>query len=87
MASLVQWQGKVLSESVDMSIRVWDVGTGAHDAMLASDNAVYGLAVHGDRLYCVSSDGTIWMWPWGRGRCYGLWRRSDKRRGILSSLL
>jgi hypothetical protein len=78
VSSLVQWQGKVLSGSVDMmSIRVWDVGTGAHDARatLASDNSIYRLAVHGDRLYCVSSDGTIRMWALGRAV---LWTGGDR---------
>ncbi len=45
--SLVGWQDKVASSLGDGSIRVWDVGTGAHDATLACHlGAVTALLVH-----------------------------------------
>ena len=64
--SLAEWQGKWLSGSEDQSIRVWDVGTGAHDATLTGhDGAVMGLVVHGERLFSGSRDGTIRVWALG----------------------
>ncbi len=61
--SLAGWQDKVASGSVDGSIRVWDVATGAHDATLASHSgAVTALVVHGDRLLSASAEGTILAW-------------------------
>ncbi len=68
VSSLVGWNGtgKVVSGSHDKSIRVWDVGTGAHDATLEGhDGAVFALAVHGDRLFSASFDGTIRVWAFG----------------------
>jgi hypothetical protein len=57
--SLAGWQGKALSGLEDSSIRVWDAGTGAHEATLAGhDCTVHGLAVHGSRLFSASYDGT-----------------------------
>ena len=47
-------------------MRVWDMGTGEHDATLAGhENTVSGLAVHGDRLWSASADGTIREWALG----------------------
>ena len=64
--SLATWQGKVLSGSGDNSVRVWDMGTGAHDATLTGhEGSVCGLAVHGDRLLSASWDGTIREWALG----------------------
>ena len=64
--SLAGWQDKVLSGSADQSIRVWGAETGVHDTTLAGhDGQVTGLAVHGDRLFSASSDGTIWVWALG----------------------
>ncbi len=63
--SLAGWQGKVLSGSHD-SIRVWDVETGVLDAtLIGHEGAVFGLAVHGDRLFSASDDGTIRVWALG----------------------
>ncbi len=64
--SLAGWRDKVASGSSDGSIRVWDVGTGAHDATLAGHSgAVTALVVHGDRLLSASQDGTIRAWALG----------------------
>jgi WD40 repeat protein len=61
--SLAGWQDKVASGSFDGGIRVWDVGTGAHDATLAGHSrGVTALVVHGDRLLSSSGDGTIRAW-------------------------
>jgi WD40 repeat protein len=66
VGSLAGWQDKVLSGSMDKSIRVWDVGTGAHEAtLLGHTGGVCGLAVHGDRLFSASRDGTIRAWALG----------------------
>ena len=66
--ALATWQGKVLSGSDDASVRVWDIGTGAHDATLTGhEKSVRGLAVHGDRLLSASRDGTIREWALGTG--------------------
>ena len=66
VVSLATWQDKVLSGSWDNSVRVWDMGTGAHDATLTGHkDAVCGLAVHGDRLFSASRDGTIREWAMG----------------------
>ncbi len=47
-------------------MRVWDLGTGAHDATLTGHvKAVCALAVHGDRLFSASFDGTILEWALG----------------------
>jgi uncharacterized protein YajQ (UPF0234 family) len=60
--SLAGWQDKVASGS-DNDIRVWDVGTGAHDATLAGHSGpVSALVVHGDRLLSASQGGTIRAW-------------------------
>jgi WD40 repeat protein len=64
--SLAGWQDKVASGSSDGSIRVWDVGTGAHDATLTGHfRGVTALVVHGDRLLSASWDGTIRAWAVG----------------------
>jgi WD40 repeat protein len=64
--SLAVWQGKVLSRSDNWSIRVRDMGTGAHDAKLRGHaHFVLALAVHRDRLFSGSRDGTIRMWALG----------------------
>ncbi len=64
--SLAGWQVKVASGSDDGRIRVWDVGTGAHDATLAGHSlGVRALVVHGDRLLSASRDGTIRAWAVG----------------------
>jgi F-box/WD-40 domain protein 7 len=64
--ALATWQDKVLSGSGDAGVRVWDIGTGAHDATLTGhEEAVSGLAVHGDRLYSATYDGTIREWALG----------------------
>jgi WD40 repeat protein len=64
--SLAVWQGKVLSGTGDHSIRVWDVGTGTHEATLVGHTGrVCGLLVHGDRLLSASQDGTIREWTAG----------------------
>jgi WD40 repeat protein len=56
----------VLSGLIDRRILVWDIGTGVQDATLAGhDGAVYGLAVHRDRLFSASGDGTIRVWALG----------------------
>ena len=66
LCSLAGWQDKVASGSSDGSIRVWDVGTGAHDATLAGHSgAVFELVAHGDRLLSASKDGTIRAWAVG----------------------
>ncbi len=68
VSSLVGWQGKVVSGSLARikNILVWDVGTGALDATLEGhDDAVLVLAVHGDRLFSASFDGTIRVWAMG----------------------
>jgi hypothetical protein len=64
--SLAGWRDKAASGSDDGGIRVWDVGTGAHDATLAGHaGEVRALAVHGDRLLSASEDGTIRAWGAG----------------------
>ena len=64
--ALATWQDKVLSGSDDEGVRVWDVGTGAHEASLTGhDDAVFGLAAHGDRLWSASADGRIREWAVG----------------------
>ena len=56
----------MLSGSNDKSIRVWDVETGAQVSTLTGHGGtVYGLAVHGDRLFSASGDGTIRVWALG----------------------
>ena len=64
--SVAVWQDKVVSGSSDDTIRVWDVGTGAHDATLVGHTGgVEALVVHGDRLLSASMDGTIRAWAVG----------------------
>jgi hypothetical protein len=64
--SLAGLQDKLVSGSGDGSIRVWDVGTGAHDATLAGHTlAVTALLLYGDRLFSASQDGTIRAWALG----------------------
>jgi WD40 repeat protein len=42
------------------------MGTGAHDAtLIGHEGAVWSLAVHGDRLFSASEDGTIREWALG----------------------
>jgi hypothetical protein len=63
--SLAIWRGKVLCGASD-SVIVWDLGTGAHEATLTGhQNVVCALAVHGDRLFSASFDGTIREWAVG----------------------
>jgi WD40 repeat protein len=65
--SLAGWQDKVTSGSGDDgSIRVWDVGTGAHDATLAGNSGeVTALVVDRDRILSASEDGRIRTWSVG----------------------
>ncbi len=65
--ALATWQDKVLSGSYDDgSVRVWDIGTGSHDAtLIGHQEAICGLVVHGDRLFSASGDGTIREWAMG----------------------
>jgi WD40 repeat protein len=64
--SLAGWPGKVLSGSHDASIRVWDVGTGEHEATLVGHTCtVNAMVVHRDRLLSSSYDMTIREWAVG----------------------
>ena len=64
--SLAGWRDKVAIGLENGSIRVWDAGTGAHDATLAGHaDGVGALAVHGGRLFSASRDGTIREWALG----------------------
>ena len=48
------------------SICSWGTETGAHDATLDGHTCLFlGLAVHGDRLFSASNDGTIRVWALG----------------------
>ena len=61
--SLTGWEGKVASGSEDRSVRVWDTGTGAHDATLPGRcGTVLALAGHGGRLFGASRECAIRLW-------------------------
>ena len=62
---LVAAHGRVVSGSLDCTIRVWNTETGDTDAVLRHEDAVRGLAAHGGRLYSVSEDGTVRSWAAG----------------------
>ena len=62
---LLIWQDKVLSSS-DCSVCVWNIGTGADEAKLTGHvDEVCALAVHRNRLFSASYDGTIREWALG----------------------
>ena len=66
VAALASWRGKAISGSRDRTVRVWDLGTGAQDAVLASHGgAVTAVLAHGDRLFSASTDGAIRVWAAG----------------------
>ena len=70
VASLAGWGGKLklISGSYDMTIRVWKLETGGLDATLTGHRGpIYGLLVHGERLFSASRDGSIWA------RAVGTW--------------
>ena len=67
--ALATWDGRAVpvSGSNDWTIRVWAVATGRLEAVLCQHtDSVAALAVHADRLYSASRDGTpIRMWRAG----------------------
>jgi hypothetical protein len=64
--SLAIWQDKVVVSSFEVSIEVWDMATGVHDATLTGHTGtVVGLVVHGDRLLSAGLDGAIREWAVG----------------------
>ena len=55
-----------MSGSEDRSIRVWGVGSGAHEATLEGHSgAVTAMVVHGRRLISAAADGTMRIWGVG----------------------
>ena len=75
---------KLISGSLDGTIRVWDLSTGRLDATLTGHKmSVYALVVEGGRLYSASLDGTIRVWDvgtWAEARSVAAYDVAKARR-------
>ena len=64
--SLAGWERKLIRGSLERTIRVWELETGVLDGTLTGDSgAVFGLLVHGERLFSASGDGSVRAWAVG----------------------
>ena len=66
VASLAEWEGKLISGSWDSTIRVWELETGElHATVTGHRGPVCALLVQRERLFSTSADGSIRTWAVG----------------------